>query len=586
MSELTQMTSWDFTDLGADYTDKEYPLILEKIDELVKHFVSQKELLSETIPADTFVSLVKEKEILGFSLFKIQLHAYLKSSQNTQDEMTKQFLRKTEELSSNISNKTRFFHQWFIKLPQEKAYELADAMGDDAYVYKKQYDAGKHVLSEKEENILSLKDTTGSSFLISLYDSITSKFSFDFDGKTQTLTQMRQYMLGEDRQKRKEATQLIKQKFSENMHILGDLYQTVTKDYVTEVLDLRKYESVMHVRARKEDITVPAVLALMDAAKESNHIFQDFFKLKAKYMKLDTFELYDSYAPIVLTKKENISYDEAITHILAMLESVSPQYKEYVIDLIKSKRIDSQFHEHKRSGAFNYGMSNGYKPFVFMQYLGEERDMFTLAHELGHAIHSMLTKDRSSATSHPSIGIAESASTFLEEMLAQHLFDSYPKEKQIELLFTQVLDAYQTIQRQIYISIFEKDAHEMIQKGTTNKELHDKWTQLQKEQFSDSVSIDDELISWSYIPHIYHTPFYCYNYGIGLILAMIFVEQYNENKEEFLIKYNKYLSAGGSMGMVDTAKIMGVDLEDPATWKRGYGLIEKKLAQLKDLLEK
>ncbi len=582
-----EKTSWDLSQLMPDFGSTEYELKIQNIQKAVQDFVSSyKDKLSNEISCDDFIKMIRRKEDISFQVFLCNLYAYLKNSQNTQDEQIKKELRRIDELSAYISNELFFVHLWFISLSKEKAYSLADSLGEDSYVFKKKYDAKKYTLSEKEERIITLKDVTGSEFLSNLYDSISSAFRFEYDGKIQTLTQMRQYMLSENRDKRRDSSKLIKEKFSENLHILGDVYQTLVKDYLVESLTLRSYETPLQVRTESEDISQKAVHALFTSAQESNEVFQEFFTLKAKLLSLPKLELYDIHAPIQLTQNEDVPYKEALRNVVEVANDINPKFKDYIEDLIENGHVDSEFLEHKRGGAFNYGVGKGIKPFVFMQYLDKKEDMFTLAHEFGHAIHSMYSLDKSLFSSHSSIGIAESVSTFFEEMLSEHLLETLPDEKQIELLCSQINDAYQTIQRQVYISIFEEKAHNLIQKGTTNQELHTLWTDLQKEQFGDSINISEKLISWSYIPHIYHTPFYCYNYGVGMILALILAKKRKENPEVFSKQFVEYLSVGGTNGTVQTAKVMGIDLEDSYTWKMGYDIIREKMIRLKELVQK
>ncbi len=582
-----EKTSWDLSQLAPAFSTPQYESHIQEIRDSVSTFTTTYTLsFLETISQEDFTKMMREKEQISFSISKISLQAYLQNSQDTKCEKRKKQLRFVEEFSTDISNKLRYIHLWYIQLPQEKAFTFAQTMGEDSYYFERKYLLGKHSLSEAEEKILSLKDMTGSQFLQSLYDSICSQFRFDFDGKTQTLTQMRQYMSDDNREKRRDASKLIKETFEKHLHILGDMYQSVSKDYIIESVTLRKFETPLQVRTESEDISQKAVLSLFEAAKSQNKLFHRFFKLKAKLLKLEKLELYDTYAPIRLTKKETIPYDVALERICAVAKTIHPKFEEAIIELVEQNHIDSVFSEHKRGGAFNYGVGNGIKPFVFMQYLDEEDDQFTLAHELGHAIHSMFSLDKSSYGNHASIGVSESASTFMEEMLSEYLFPTLSEEKQIELLVTQIQSAYQTIQRQIYISLFELEAHKIIEKGTTNSELTALWTQLQKDQFGDAVHISDDLISWTYIPHIYHTPYYCYNYGVGLILAMLLVEKRREDPIRFAKDIERYLSVAGTKGIVDTAKVVGIDLESVETWKKGYSLVLEKIVTLESLLQK
>jgi oligoendopeptidase F len=285
-------------------------------------------------------------------------------------------------------------------------------------------------------------------------------------------------------------------------------------------------------------------------------------------------ELYDVYAPI--GEEGKMSYAQAMQDIMASLESY-PAFGKHVTTLYDAKRLDTVFHPKKRAGAYNYGLPHNLMPFVFMQYLGKERDASTLAHELGHAVHAMYTKELTTNSYHSSIGIAESASTFFEELLFTQQLNKAPATQKISLLINHLTDSFSTIIRQAYINEFELQAHAKVEEGTTKSELHALWARLQKEQFGEAVAIPESSLSWTYVPHIYHTPFYCYNYALGNLLALMLVGSDQKKLEQ-------YLSVGGTMDTLQTAKLMNIDLEDPQVYERAFAKLKERIDLLKSLV--
>ncbi|HLP79081.1 MAG TPA: M3 family metallopeptidase [Acidobacteriota bacterium] len=579
-----EQTEWDFSDFFPEIGTQEYETKKQELLTLTTAFMNRREQLTKDISVDLFKEILAEHKKIVTQSSKLQVHAYLKTSKNSKDEAAKIAMQKAEELGGDISNKIRFFSLWFMKLPKKKAKELWESLGNDSYAFQKKHKNAKYALSEAEENIISLKDITGASAFQTLYDSITSGFSWEFDGEKKSLTQMRNYSMHPDREKRKQAAQLIYKKFEEYIDILSDIYMALVRDYVTESLKLRNYESPLHVRAQREDISVKAIEALFKATQESTQVWEEFFKIKAKELKLEQLATYDIQAPVGVQVEEHIPYTKAVETIIDALRNVDPSFSDIVLDLIKAKRLDTTFHPNKRGGAYNYSLPDNEKPFVFMQYLGKDRDLSTLAHELGHAVHGVYTQHLSIYSSHPTMGIAETMSTLFEEIVFEHQLKSLPKEKQKQLLFAHLADTFSTISRQSFISMFEKKAHAMIQDGTTHAELSKVWAQLQKEQFRTSVHISDATLTWSYIPHIYHTPYYCYNYSIGSILSLTILEKLKENKDEFLPKLHQFMRLGGTAGTVESAKVLGIDLENPQSWKLGIDAVKKRIDHLKSLL--
>ena len=221
-------------------------------------------------------------------------------------------------------------------------------------------------------------------------------------------------------------------------------------------------------------------------------------------------------------------------------------------------------------------------PWVLMNYAGKVRDVATLAHELGHAIHSMLAEDHSLLTQHASLPLAETASVFSEMLLTDRLLaeETDPLVRR-ELLVAAVDDMYATVLRQAYFVRFELAAHGAIQSGSTAEELDELYLQTLTDQFGDSIEIPHEFRrEWMMIPHIYHTPFYCYSYCFGQLLVLALYKRYKDEGKAFVPGYLKLLSAGGSARPEILLAEAGVDITDASFWSGGFAGVESLIRDL------
>jgi len=217
-----------------------------------------------------------------------------------------------------------------------------------------------------------------------------------------------------------------------------------------------------------------------------------------------------------------------------------------------------------------------------VNYQGEPNDVATLAHELGHAIHAQLAADHSLFTFHSSLPLAETASTFGEMMLVDHLLatDSDASVRQA-LLFRQVDDAYATVMRQAQFALFERQAHDMVQHDATVDELSSAYLDNLRTQFGDAVAVSDEFRwEWVSIPHIYQTPFYVYAYTFGQLLVLSLYQQYKNEGNAFKPRYLKLLSSGGSQSPDRILTDAGINMHSSSFWQGGFDVISGLISQL------
>jgi oligoendopeptidase F len=326
------------------------------------------------------------------------------------------------------------------------------------------------------------------------------------------------------------------------------------------------------------------VEALLNVARKNTGIFKRYFKMKAKHLGMKKMRRYDIYAPLAASKKK-YDWDTAVNMVLDAFTGFSPKVADLAKRVFDQNRIDSEIRKGKRGGAFCWGFLPEETPYVMVNYQGNSREVATLAHELGHAIHAMLAEHHSTFTFHSSLPLAETASTFAEMTLIDKLL-SEEKDESVrrDILFKQMDDAYATVMRQSYFALFEKTAHELTQKNASVDDLSNAYLENLKEQFGDSLDLSDEFKwEWVGIPHIYQVPFYVYAYAFGQLLVYALYQMFKAEGESFKPKYLKILSAGGSEAPERILKEAGVDIRDPKFWQGGFDFLGRLVSELEKL---
>jgi oligoendopeptidase F len=349
-------------------------------------------------------------------------------------------------------------------------------------------------------------------------------------------------------------------------------------------LTLRKFAGAMSVRNLTNDIPDEAVNVLLDVTRRNTKIFQRYFKLKAKHLGVGKLRRYDIYAPVANSDKK-FEYDAATKMVFDSFHTFDPKIAEMAQRVFDQEHVDGEVRKGKRDGAFCWSVVPDMTPYVLLNYQGRARDVATMAHELGHAIHSMLAAHHSTFTFHSSLPLAETASTFGEMMLTDKLLAEEKDEAvRRDILFKQVDDAYATILRQVYFALFEREAHGMTQKNATVDEMCAAYMENLKEQLGDSVELTDEFKwEWVSIPHIYHTPFYVYAYAFGQLLVFSLYQQFKAEGESFKPKYLKILSAGGSEAPAKILAEAGIDIRSAKFWQGGFDVLSRMVDELEKL---
>lgn len=584
----TDPSRWSLQDLFSSADSPEMGAAFKKAEKMVADFEKRRADLTDAISLEKFLEIIKELEALSRQVTIINDYAELWFTEDTQNQQSQSLAARTEQFAAEQSNKVLFFNLWWKQLPDQIADALMAGSRDYHYWLEEMRHFKPHTLSEAEEKIINIKDLTGFSAIIRLYDSITNRYTFKvtLDGKERELTrgELMALVRNSDPEKRAAAYQKLYQVYGDEGPILGQIYQTIVRDWRNENIGLRSYKTPISARNLANDIPDEVVDTLLEVCKKNATVFQRFFRLKAKVLGVDSIRRYDVYAPVAESSK-NYSFGMASEMVLDSFNEFDPRFAQLAHKVIASQHVDSEVRKGKRAGAFCATVAPDITPWVLINYQGKAEDVATLAHELGHSIHSLLAADHSLFTQHACLPLAETASTFGEMMLIDRLL-SEEKDENVrrDLLFKQVDDSYATIMRQSFFAMFEKTAHDMTQQGAAVDELSDAYYQNLKDQFGDSLTLSEEFRwEWVSIPHFYHTPFYVYAYAFGQLLVLSLYKQFKQEGDSFKPRYIHMLSTGGSKAPMQILDEAGMDVRQAAFWQGGFDLIDNMVTQLEKL---
>ncbi len=371
--------------------------------------------------------------------------------------------------------------------------------------------------------------------------------------------------------------------YEKDKSILGQIYQALARDWYNENVTLRGFSNPIATRNLANDIPDEVISTMLDACRENAPIFHRYFNLKARLLGMKQLRRYDIYAPISPSDR-TYTFSQAANLTLEAYRRFEPASSDLLKRIFAERHIDSEVRKGKRGGAYCMSPAPTLTPWTLLNFQGKVGDVTTMAHEFGHAWHTMLASHQSVFTFQPCLPLAETASTFGEMLLVDSLLS---KEKdpliRCEILFHQIDDAYATILRQAYFSLFERQAHDMIHQGASLDDLSAVYLENLKEQFGDAVDLTDEFRwEWIAIPHFYQSPFYVYAYTFGQLLVLALYQEYLLEGEAFKERYLSILSSGGSDSPINILKKANFDVSSRSFWGRGFAFINHLITLAED----
>jgi oligoendopeptidase F len=578
-------SKWSLADLFPAQDSPEMKAAFDELDIKVVEFEALRPSLSATMTADDFLNVVRQLEAITRISRLIAVFASLSFSGNTQDQAIQAFQSSVDNRMALISNRTLFFSLWWKGLDDAAAERLMAASGDYCYWLEEMRHFKPHTLTEPEEKIINIKDVTGAIATVNLYTTLTNRYTFklEVEGEVKQLTrgELMIYARHYDPALRAAAYQELYRVYGQDGAILGQMYQTLVRDWHNENQDLRHFSSPLAVRNLSNDIPDDVVDTLLGVCRDNTAVYQRFFNLKARWLQMERLRRYDIYAPVVKTEKV-YGFNDAAEMVFDAFQRFEPRVAELARRVVERDHLDSEVRRGKESGAFCSSAVPDFTPWVLVNYQGKPDDVATLAHELGHAVHAQLAGEHNLFTFHSSLPLAETASTFGEMVLLDYLLERETDASVRQtLLFRQVDDTYSTIMRQAQFAIFERQAHDMIQQGSTVDEISQAYLENLHSQFGDAVDVSDEFRwEWVSIPHFYFAPFYVYAYTFGQLLVLSLYQQYKVEGKAFIPRYLSLLSAGGSKSPEKILSDAGINMHNASFWQGGFDVIKGLVEQL------
>ena len=449
-----------------------------------------------------------------------------------------------------------------------------------------------HILSKEEENILANYSEIFNNSE-NTYDILTNtEFNFgtlkDENGKEQEMTDSNYtlFLKSKNEDVRKQAFDLMYKKYKEFLNTIGELYiSRVKQDTITA--KLRKYSSSLERAVDNDDSNLKVYNSLIEAVHSEINANHEFIKLKKELLKKDEMHIYDVYVNPIEVEDDEITFEEAKDEVLNALDVLGDEYISKLKEAFDNRWIDVYPKENKRGGAYSMGVY-GVHPFVLDNFVSRKRDVSTVAHELGHSMHSYYSsKTQNVIDANYTIMIAEIASTTNEILLAKYQINNEKdKKKKAEIIYELLEMIRATLFRQAMFAEFEKSVHERIENGEvlSSDDLSEIYYKLNVEYFGKDCVIDEQIkYEWARIPHFY-TPFYVYKYATGVSAAIIIATNILSKKEGYVEKYINMLKQGCTKKAVELLKMVDVDLEDINTYKGAIDFYRELTKELKKLI--
>lgn len=534
-------------------------------------------------------------EKLSRKLGKLYVYAHMRSHEDTSNPEMQSLVNKIDPYSAEFSSYTAYFVPEILSL-KEGTIENFINEDKDLKQYKIYFEMilneKPHILSKEVESVLaSVSDCLGAPE--SIYSMLTnSDMTFgdivDENGSKVELTEgnYSSFIKSKDRKVREAAFKLLFGTYKKYENTLATSLSSSIKNFVFES-KTRKYNSSLEASLKPNNIPVEVYYNALKTVDENMEALHRYVRIKKKLLNLDEIHMYDLYVPVIESKKEHLEYKDAISLVKEGLNPLGKEYLDIFNEGINEGWIDVYENKGKRSGAYSWG-SYDTMPYVLLNYNYELNDASTLAHEMGHSIHSYYTrKTQPYIYGDYSLFCAEVASTTNEILLIHHLIDKETnKNKKLYLINQELEQIRTTVFRQLMFAEFELKTHEAIENGEslTSEVLCKMWKDINIKYFGEDMKVDEEIsIEWARIPHFY-SDFYVYQYATGYAAASSFANSILSKGEEAVEKYKGFLKAGGSMYPIDTLKMAGVDMTTSKPLKDTLDRFNELLDMLEEII--
>ena len=586
---------WAIEDLYKDDEDwkRDYELLKSRIPELTKF----RGRLGES--AEVLLSMQKLSDELNQLLEKVYVYANQRLHENTDNSTYQNLASQAQGLLVELSESLSFVEPELMELPDGIIETFLDE-NEELLVYRQYFEniirQKKHVLPTEQEQLLAAMGEVAESpkDIFSMFNNADIRFPeiTGEDGHPVQVTHGRymSLMQSRNRQVRKDAFEAMYGVYGDWRNTLAAMYRANVKQEAF-LAKAHKYTSDLEAALDGSHIPVKVYEQLIEAVHESMPLMYRYMKLRKKLLGVEELHMYDLYVPVIEQDHSEIPFEQAKKTVLEGLAPMGEEYLHLLREGFDHGWIDVYENQGKRTGAYSWG-AYGTHPYVLLNYQGTLHDVFTLAHEMGHALHSWYSDEHQPYIyAGYRIFVAEVASTCNEALLIHYLMEQSKKSgdrKKTMYLMNYFLEQFRTtLFRQTMFAEFEKITHGLQEQGETltADRLCEIYYDLNKLYFGEEICVDQEIaMEWARIPHFY-TPFYVYQYATGFSAAIALSKQILEQGAPAVEQYKKFLKGGSSMYPLELLKMAGVDMEQKAPVQDALAVFAQYLDEMERLAD-
>ena len=587
---MENSTNWNLKDIFENEDDMKEAI--ENLDEYIERIKTYKGKLNNSV--DEFYGCYSTLEKAYEVFEKIYGYAMLNYHQDMSNTESIKMFKDAEKLASSLSEAESFISPETSKIENERLEEYLQDERNKGYekTVRDIIKDKKHILSEEVEAVLASYQEVFST-AENTYDIFTdTEFDFpsikDDDGNELEMNSAiyAKYLMDPSKNVRKQAFESMYSLYKRHINSITELYLGRVKQMAVSS-KLRHYISNLDMATNHDDSNEHVYNTLVKSVNKNLLLNHEVLKLKAKLLGKERIHMYDTYINKLAVEDEKIEYDRAKDIVLEALKPMGEEYIQMLKTAMDNRWIDVYKKDNKRSGGYSMGVY-GVHPYILLNYIDSSRDVSTLAHELGHSMHTYFSnKSQNVINANYTIMVAEVASTVNEIILANYRINNEQDKNKKMALINEQLDLIRaTLVRQTMFAEFEEEVHIKVQNGESlnSDELNTIYGKLVEKYFGDCCIIDDEIkYEWARIPHFY-SPFYVYKYATGITSAIVIASKILAREEGYVEKYIDMLSKGGSIDSISLLKMVDVDLEKEETYDIAFNYFESKLNELKELL--
>ncbi|UCP01276.1 oligoendopeptidase F [Borrelia hermsii] len=584
-SKINENDKWDLSSLFKN--NEEYRETVKKIKLKLQDFKKYEKL---EFDLNIFKQALNDYYEIEEELERAVYYTHIQLETDVSNQTSNELRTINVNLETEASNATSFFIPKILKTDTKQVREwLKDIeLKDKKIAIEKILREKEHILSEDEEKILANYTSLYSSYndIFSVLTNADMDFG-EIDGKSLSNATYNLFLQNENQEIRRKAFLKFYQEYKKHENTLANtLIADMNKNKF--LAKTRKFEDTISMKLFQNNIDKKVYTNLIETVNENLSVLHEYYEFRKSILNQEYLNHYDVYVPLTKDIKFKNSFKEACDQILKSLEILGNEYTEVLRKgLLEERWVDKYENKGKRAGAFSAGSYNG-KPYILMNYKDESiRDMFTLAHEAGHSMHSYFSiKNNPFPQYQYSIFEAEIASTVNEQILAEYLLKNENDIEKIKYIkLNQIDDLLATFFRQTMFAEFEYIIHGMINKDqpVVKETIKTTYLNLLKKYFGPSLKFDENSsLECLRVPHFY-SPFYVYQYATGITAALLIYKNIKDNKKDATKDYIEFLKTGGSKYPLESLKVTGVDLSLKSTIKNTINIFKERLEDVKKL---